>query len=183
MELPRRQFLHLVAGVGALPTLSRFASAQPYPSRPIRLIVGFPPGGPTDISARIIAQALSERLSQPVVVENQPGAGGNIGVEAVVRATPDGHTLLMVDASPTINATLYEKLSFNFIRDIAPVAGMARQLQFMLVNPSVPAKTVPEFIAYANANPGKINMASAGNGTPPHLRYTDRSRRQAQQRN
>src|SRR5262245_42496172 len=149
--------------------MSRIARAQAYPTRPVRLIVGFPPGGPTDISARLIAQWLSARLGQQVIVDNRPGAGSNIGIEAVVRAAPDGHTLLMVDVTPTVSATLYDKLNFDFIRDIAPVATVAQQPQFMLLNPSVPASTVPEFIAYAKANPGKINMASAGNGTPPHM--------------
>jgi tripartite-type tricarboxylate transporter receptor subunit TctC len=169
MRLPRRQFLHLAAGAAALPAVSRFAWAQTYPNRPVRIIVGYPAGGPTDIAARLIGQWLSERLAQQVIVDNRPGASGNIGIEAVVRAPPDGHTLLVVDATPTINATLYDKLNYNFIRDIAPVASIVRQPQIMLVNPSLLAKTVPEFIAYAKANPGKLNMASAGNGTPPHI--------------
>jgi tripartite-type tricarboxylate transporter receptor subunit TctC len=170
MKLPhRRQFLRLAAGAAALPALSRIARAQAYPSRPVRVIVSFAAGGPSDILARLIGQWLSERLGQQFVIENRTGAGGNIGAEAVVRAPPDGHTLMLVDATPTISATLYDKLSFNFVRDIAPVAGVARQPQMMLIHPSVPAKTVPEFIAYAKANPGKINMASAGTGTPPHM--------------
>ena len=170
MKLPhRRQFLRLAAGAAALPALSRVAWAQAYPSRPVRVIVSFAAGGPNDILARLIGQWLSERLGQQFVIENRTGAGGNIGAEAVVRAPPDGHTLMLVDATPTISATLYDKLSFNFVRDIAPVAGVARQPQMMLIHPSVPAKTVPEFIAYAKANPGKVNMASAGTGTPPHM--------------
>ena len=158
MKLPRRQFLHLAAGAAALPAVSRIARAQAYPSRPVRIIVGFPAGGATDIFARLIGQWLSERLGQPFVVENRPGAGGNIGTEAVVRAPADGYTLLLIAATNAINATLYDKLNFNFIRDIAPVASiMPHRLCVMEVNPSVPAKTVPEFIAYAKANPGKIN--------------------------
>ena len=169
MKLPhRRQFLHLAAGAAALPAVSRIAAAQAYPTRPVRIIVGFAPGGAIDIVARLIGQWLSERLGQPFVIENRPGAGSNIGTEAVVRAPADGYTLLLVGAANAINATLYDKLNFNFIRDIAPVA--ARPIpNVMVVNPSVPAKTVPEFIAYAKANPGKINMASAGNGTTPHV--------------
>ena len=166
MKLPRRrQFLHLAAGAAALPAVSRFAWAQAYPSRPVRIVVGFAAGGATDIVARLMGQWLSERLGQPFVIENRPGAGGNIGTEAVVRAPPDGYTLLCWSATTNaINATLYDKLNFNFIRDIAPVAGIIRVPYVMVVNPSVPAKTVPEFIAYAKANPGKINMASAGIG-------------------
>ena len=169
MKLPRRQFLHLAAGAAALPAVSRVARAQTYPARPVRVIVGFPAGGPTDIIARLIGQWLSERLGQQFVVENRPGAGSNIATEAVVRAPPDGYTLLLVGATNAINATLYDKLNFNFIRDIAPVAGIIRVPLVMEVHPSVPAKTVPEFIAYAKANPGKINMASAGIGTAPHV--------------
>jgi tripartite-type tricarboxylate transporter receptor subunit TctC len=169
MKLLRRQFLHLVAGAVALPAVSRFAWAQTYPTRPVHIIVPFPAGGPTDILARLMGQWLSERLGQPFVIENRPGAGGNIGTEAVVRAPPDGYTLLLVGAFNAINATLYEKLNFNFIRDIAPVGSIMRAVYVMEVNPSVPAKTVPEFIAYAKANPGKLNMASAGNGTPQHV--------------
>ena len=161
MKLPhRRNFLHLAAGVAALPAVSRFARAQSYPARPVRIIVPIAAGGGTDIVARLISQWLSERLGQPVVIENRPGAGTNIGTEVVVRAPADGYTLLLVSSDSAINATLYEKLSFNFIRDIAPVAGIVRLPFLMLVNPSVPAKTVPEFIAHAKANPGKINMAS-----------------------
>src|SRR5262245_8167591 len=169
MKLSRRQFLHLAAGAAALPAVSRFAWAQAYPTRPVRLIVPFAPAGPRDITARLMGQWLSERLGQPFVIENRTGAGGNTGTEAVVRASPDGYTLLMVGSLNTINATLYEKLSFNFIRDIAPVASVIRYPSVMVVNPSVPAKSVPEFIAYAKANPGKNHMASGGTGTPPHL--------------
>ena len=169
MKLCRRTFLHLAAGVAGLPVVSRPASAQPYPSRPVRLIVGFAPGGPGDILARLIGQWLQERLGQPFVIENRPGAGSNIATEAVVRAPADGHTLLLVVSANAINATLYDKLNYNFIRDMAPIAGITREPNIMVVNPSFPAKTVPEFIAEAKANPGKITMASAGNGTPPHL--------------
>jgi tripartite-type tricarboxylate transporter receptor subunit TctC len=165
----RRQFLHLAAGAAALPAVSRIAWAQAYPSRPVRIVVGFPPGGPTDIAARLIGQSLSERFGQPFVIENRPGAGSNIGTEAVVRAPPDGYTLFLAYSANAINATLYDKLNFNFIRDIAPVGAINREPLVMLVNPSFPAKTVPEFIAYAKANPGKINFASGGNGTPPHV--------------
>jgi tripartite-type tricarboxylate transporter receptor subunit TctC len=169
MTLARRAFLRFAAGAVAFPTVSRLAMAQTYPLRPVRVIVSFAAGGPTDILARIIGQHLSQRLGQPFVIENKPGAGGNIGAEAVVRAEPDGHTLLMIDATPTISATLYDKLNFNFARDIAPIAGVARVPQVILVHPSVPAKTLPDLITYAKANPGKINMASAGIGTPPHM--------------
>ncbi len=169
MKLLRRQFLHLAAGAVALPALSRLASAQTYPSRPVRLIVGYAPGGGTDITARLMGQWLSERLGQPFIIENRPGAGGNIGTEAAVHAPPDGYTLLLVSLANATNATLYDKLNYNFIRDIAPVAGIIRVPNVMEVNPAVPVKTVPEFIAYAKANPGKINMASAGNGSPPHV--------------
>jgi tripartite-type tricarboxylate transporter receptor subunit TctC len=169
MKLPRRNFLHLAAGAAALPAVSRIAWAQTYPTRPVRIIVGFAAGGPTDILARLMGQWLSERLGQQFVIENRPGGGGNIATEAVVKASQDGYTLLMVASSNAINATLYEKLNFNFIRDIAPVATIIRAPQILVVNPSVPAKSVPEFIAYAKANPGKINMASGGTGTPPHL--------------
>ena len=169
MKLPRRNFLHLAAGAAALPAVSRVARAQAYPTRPVRIIVPFAPAGSADIVARLIGQWLSERLGQPFVIENRPGAGTNIGTEAVVRAPADGYTLLLVGSSSAINATLYDKLTFNFIRDIAPVASIIRQPNVMLVNPSVPAKTVPEFIAYAKADPGKINMASAGNGSSSHV--------------
>jgi tripartite-type tricarboxylate transporter receptor subunit TctC len=170
MKLPRRNFLHLAAGAVALPAVSRVARAQAYPMRPVRIIVPFAPGGATDITARLIGQWLSERLGQQFIIENRPGAGGNIGTEAVVRTPADGYTLLMVGSDTgAINATLYDKLNFNFIRDIAPVAGIVRLPFLMLVNPSVPAKTVREFIAYAKASPGKISMASAGIGSGPHV--------------
>ena len=169
MKLPRRKFLHLTAAAAALPAVSRFAWAQAYPSRPVRIIVGFTPAGGADIFARLTGQWLSERLGQQFIIENRPGAGGNIGTEAVVRAPPDGYTLLLVGTSNAVNTTLYEKLNFDLIRDIAPVAMIDRVPQVMVVNPSVPAKTLPEFIAYAKANPGKINMASAGNGTGQHV--------------
>jgi len=169
MKLPRRHFLQLAAGAAAFAAVSRIAQAQTYPTRLVRVIVPYPPGGPNDILARLMGQWLSERLGQPFVIDNRPGAGSNIGTEAVVKASPDGYTLLVVGTNSAINATLYGKLNFNFIRDIAPIATIIRQPQVMLVNPSFPAKTVPEFIAYAKANPGKINMASAGNGTGPHV--------------
>jgi tripartite-type tricarboxylate transporter receptor subunit TctC len=169
MKLPRRRFLHLAVGAAALPALSRVAWAQTYPTRPVRWIVGYPPAGASDIAARLIGQWLSDRLGQPFVIENRPGASGNIGTEAVVNAPPDGYTLLLVNAGNAINATLYDKLKYNLIRDIAPVAGIIRVPLVMQVNPSVPVKTVPEFIAYAKANPAKLNMASAGNGTPQHV--------------
>jgi tripartite-type tricarboxylate transporter receptor subunit TctC len=165
----RRRLAVLAAAATALPAALRIASAQTYPARPVRLIVGFPAGGAADITARLIAQSLSESLGQQVVVENRPGAGTNIGTEAVVRAAPDGYTLLLVSVANTVNATLYEKLNFNFSRDVAPVAGIIRGPLVMEVHPSVPARTVPEFIAFAKSNPGKINMASAGNGTPGHM--------------
>jgi tripartite-type tricarboxylate transporter receptor subunit TctC len=169
MKLPRRKFLHLAAGAVALPVVSRIAMAQAYPSRPVRLVVPFGSAGATDITARLVGQWLSERLGQQFIIENRPGAGGNVGTEAVVRASPDGYTLLMASTTNAINATLYDKLSFNFIRDIAPVASIIRFPNIMVVNPSVPAKTLPEFIAYAKSNPGKINMASSGIGTGPHI--------------
>ena len=168
--LHRRQFLHLAAGAVVVPALPRIAWADAYPTRPVRLIVPFEPGSSvTDITARLIGQWLSERLGQQFVIENRPGAAGNIGTNAVVRAAPDGYTLLLVAPTNAINATLYENLNFNFIRDIAPVASIIRSPNVMLVHPSVPAKTVPEFIAYAKANPGKINMASGGVGTSVHM--------------
>jgi tripartite-type tricarboxylate transporter receptor subunit TctC len=169
MKLLRRQFLPLAVGTIALPATSRTALAQPYPTRPVRLIVPFGPGGGTDIVARLIGQGLSERLGQTFVIENRPGAGGNLGTEAVVRAPPDGHTLALIGAPSAINATLYDNLSFNFIRDIAPIAIIVRFPNVMVVNPSVPAKTIPEFIFYAKGNPGKLNMASPGNGSTPHV--------------
>ena len=169
MKLPRRNFLHLAAGATALPAMSRFAWAQAYPTRPVRMIAPFAPGGSTDIIARLMGQWLSERLGQQFVIDNRPGGGGNIGTEAVVRASPDGHTLLMVGSYNAVNATLYAKLKFDLMRDIAPGASVIRGAYVMVVNPSVPAKTVPEFIAYAKANPGKVTMASSGIGTPPHV--------------
>ena len=169
MKLSRRQFLHLAPGAAALPVLSRNASAQTYPTRLVRLIVGFPAGNASDIFARLIAQSLSERLGRQFVVENRPGAGGNVGTEVVVRASPDGYTLLLVLTSNAINTTLYANLNFDFIRDIAPVASIVDAPYAMVVNPSVPAKSVPEFIAYAKANPGKLNMASAGIGGATHV--------------
>jgi tripartite-type tricarboxylate transporter receptor subunit TctC len=168
MMLPRRQFLHLAA-VAALPAVPCLAWAQTYPSRPVHLIVPFSPGGGAEISARLLGQWLSERLGQTFIIDNRPGAGTNIGTEAVVRASPDGHTLLLVNAANAINATLYEKLSYNFIRDIMPVAGILRLPSVMVVHPSLPAKTVPEFIAYAKANPGKLSMASGGIGSGSHV--------------
>ena len=169
MKLLRRQFLHLAAGATALPAISRVARAQAYPSRPVRWIVGFAPGGGNDIVARLMGQWLSERLGQPFVIENRPGAGTNIATEVVVNAPPDGYTLLLAGIPNAFNASLFGKLKFNFIRDIAPVAGIIRMPFVMVVNPSVPANTVPEFIAYAKANPGKVNMASAGTGGGTHL--------------
>jgi tripartite-type tricarboxylate transporter receptor subunit TctC len=161
----RRQFLHLAAGAAALPALPRIARAQAYPSRPVHIIVGAPPGGGTDITARVMGEWLSGRLGQPFIIENRPGAGGNIAAEAVVRAPPDGYTLLMALHNNAINATLYDKLNFNFIRDIAPVASINRVPNVIVVNPSIPARTVPEFIAFAKANPGKLNMGSGGVGS------------------
>jgi len=169
VKLPRRKFLHLAAGAAALPILPRTASALDYPTRPGRIIVGVPPGSPADIVARLMGQWLLERCGQPFVVENKLGAATNIATEDVVRAPPDGYTLLLVSTPNAISATLYDNLSFNFIRDIAPVAGIVRYPYVMVVNPSVPAKTVPEFIAYAKANPGKINMASVGIGSAAHV--------------
>jgi tripartite-type tricarboxylate transporter receptor subunit TctC len=169
VKLPRRQFLHLAAGAAALPATSLFARAQAYPTRPVRIIVGLPAGSTPDILARLVGQSLSDRLGQQFVIENRPGAGGNLGTEVAVRAPPDGYTLLLVLSAYAVNATLYDKLSFNFLRDIAPVASIADTPFVIVVNPSVPAKTIPEFIAYAKANPGKLNMASSGNGTAPHV--------------
>jgi tripartite-type tricarboxylate transporter receptor subunit TctC len=169
MTLPRRRFLHLAAAAAALPAAPGITMAQTYPARPVRLLVGYAAGGPADIMARLIGQWLSDRLGQPFVVENRPGAGSNLATEAVIRAPADGYTLLLAVSSNAINATLYEKLNFEFIRDIAPVGSIAGTPYVMEVNPSVPAKTVPEFIAYAKANPGKINMASAGPGSAPHV--------------
>jgi tripartite-type tricarboxylate transporter receptor subunit TctC len=170
MKLPhRRQFLHLVAGAAALPAVSRVAWTQTYPSRPVRIIVGFPAGGANDIHARLIGQWLSERLGQPVIVENRPGAVGNLATEFVVRAEPDGHTLLLLSTSNAVNASLYENLSFNLARDITPISALTRGGFAMVVTPSLPVNTVSEFIAYAKANPGKINMASSGNGGAAHM--------------
>jgi tripartite-type tricarboxylate transporter receptor subunit TctC len=169
MKLPRRQFLHLAVGAAALSAWSRIARAQAYPSRPIRWVVGFVPGGATDIIARLMGQWLSERLGQSVVIENRPGAGSNIATEVVVNAPPDGYTLLLVGPAHAVNATLYPKLNYDFMRDIAPIASISREPLVMVVNPSVPAKTVAEFIAYAKANPGKLNMASSGIGTSVHV--------------
>ena len=169
MEFPRRTFFRLATGAAALPAVSRFVCAQSYPSRPVRIVAGFPAGGGVDITARLIGEWLSERLGQPFIIDNRPGAGGNIGTEAVVKAPADGHTLLLATIPNAVNATLYETLNFNFIRDIAPVGGIIRVPQVILVHPSVPAKTIPEFIAYAKANPEKVNMGSAGSGSAPHL--------------
>ena len=169
MNFSRRTFIRLAAGAAVLPTVSQIAHAQGYPNRPVRLVVGFAPGGGNDITARLMGQWLSERLGQPFVIENRPGAGTNVATEAVVNAGLDGYTILFVAPSAAINATLYEKLNFNFIRDLAPIAGIMRIPNVMVVNPSVPARTVPEFIAYAKANPGKINVASPGVGTSVHL--------------
>jgi tripartite-type tricarboxylate transporter receptor subunit TctC len=169
MKLPRRQFLHLAAGAAALPAVSRIAMAQAYPSRPVRMVVGFASGSSSDIIARLFGQRLSERLGQPFVVENRGGAGGSLGAEAVVRSPPDGYTLLVSSTADAVNATIYDKLSFNFIRDIAPVASIARGPLVLVVHPSFPAKTVPEFIAYTKANPGKVAFGSAGIGSVAHM--------------
>jgi tripartite-type tricarboxylate transporter receptor subunit TctC len=169
VKLPRRTFLRLAAGAAALPATGRIARAQSYPARPVRIVVPYPPGGTSDISARLIGQWLSERLRQQFVVENRPGAGTNLGTEAVIRATNDGSTLLLVTAANAINATLYEKLNFVFLRDIAPVGAIVRVVNVLEVHPSVPVNSVPELIAYAKANPGKLNYGSAGNGSPAHV--------------
>jgi tripartite-type tricarboxylate transporter receptor subunit TctC len=169
MTLSRRRFLHTAAGAAALPALTRPAWPQAYPTRPVRIIVGLPPGGSVDIVTRLMGQWLSERLGQPFIIENRPGAATNIATEAVVRAPPDGHTLLIVNAANAINATLYDNLKFNVIRDIALVAGMVRVANVMEINPAVPAKTVPEFVAYAKANPGKLSFGSSGNGSSLHV--------------
>jgi tripartite-type tricarboxylate transporter receptor subunit TctC len=169
MKLPRRRFLHLAAGAAALSTFSRMARAQVYPTRPVRIVAATAPGGAPDILARLIGPWLSGRLGQQFVVENRPGGGSNIGTEAVVRAPPDGYTLLLMSTANAINATLYDRLNFDFLRDIAPVAAIIRLPLIMVVNPSVPAKTVPEFTTYAKANPGKINLGSPGIGTPGHV--------------
>jgi tripartite-type tricarboxylate transporter receptor subunit TctC len=169
MKLPRRQFLHLAAGAAVLPAVSRMARAQAYPIRPVRIVVGFAPAGSSDIAARLIGRWLSDHLGQQFFIENRPGAGSNIGTEAVVHAPPDGYTLLLATPSNAFNATLYERLNFNFIRDIVPVAGISREPQVLEVNSSVPTKTLAEFIAHAKANPGKLDFASGFKGTPPHL--------------
>jgi tripartite-type tricarboxylate transporter receptor subunit TctC len=169
MKLPRRTFLRMAAAATIAPTLPSAAWAQTYPARPVRLIVPFAPGGGSDIFARLIGQWLSERLGQPFIIDNRPGAGSNIGTEAVVNAHPDGYTLLLVNAANAINATLYDRLNFDFARDIVPVAGLIRVPNVVVVNPSVPAKTISELIAYTKANPDKINMGSAGTGSTPHV--------------
>jgi tripartite-type tricarboxylate transporter receptor subunit TctC len=169
MKFQRRQFLRLAAAAIGLPAVSRIAHAQPYPAKPVRIVVGFAPGGAPDIMARLFGQWLSERLGQPFLIENQSGAGSNIATEAVVDAPADGYTLLLLTLSNAVNATLYEKLHYNFIRDIVPVASISHETYGMEVHPSFPAKTVSEFVAYAKANPGKLNMASPGNGSAPHV--------------
>lgn len=169
MQLPRRQFLRLAAMAAAVPAVSRTALAQPYPIRPVRLLVGYVPGGVADIYARLMAQWLSERLSRQFFVENRPGSAGNVATEVVVKSPPDGYTLLLLGSNNAINSTLYDNLTFDLVRDITPIAGIARSPLVMEVNPSVPAKTVPEFIAYAKANPGKLNMGSGGIGSTPHV--------------
>ncbi len=169
MKLPRRKFLHLAAGAAVLPAVARIARAEGYPSRPVRLIVGFAPGGATDIMGRLMGQWLSERLGRSFIIENRAGAGSNVGTEVVVHASPDGYMLLVATVVNAINATLYDKLNFNFVRDIAPVGGIHRESFVIVVNPSLPAKTVPEFIDYAKTNRGKINMASGGVGSGNHL--------------
>jgi tripartite-type tricarboxylate transporter receptor subunit TctC len=169
MKLPRRTFLHLAAGAAAVPAVSRIARAQTYPTRPVRIIVGFPPGGGNDVMARLIGQSLSDRLGQPFIIENRPGAGGNIGTELAINAAADGYTLLSAATPNAVNATLYENLKFNFIRDIAPIAAVMRVPNIVSVSPSFSAKTMPEFIAYAKANPGKVNFGSGGSGTSVHM--------------
>jgi tripartite-type tricarboxylate transporter receptor subunit TctC len=169
MKLPRRKFLHLAAGTAAFPALTRVANAQSYPVRPVHLLAGFPPGGIVDLIARLIGQWLSERLGQQFVIENRPGAGSNIATELVARAKPDGYTLLLVSSVNAWNTAIYDNLNFNFMRDIAPIASIIRTPAVMEVNPSVPAKTVPEFIAYAKANPGKIDMGTGGPGSGQHV--------------
>lgn len=169
MKLSRRQFLPLAAGAVALPAVSRVAWAEGYPTRPVRFIVGYPPGGAADITARFIGQWLSDRLGQPFIIENRPGGGTNIATEAVVHAEPDGYTLILIAPANAINASLYEKLNFNFLRDIEPVAGIIRFPNVVVVNPQLPIKSIPELIAYAKANPGKLNMASSGNGSTIHM--------------
>jgi len=169
MKFPRRQFLHLAAGAAVLPAVSRIARAEAYPARPLRLVVGYTPGGSADLTARLMGQWLSERLGQPIVIENRPGGGTNIATEAVVHASPDGYTFLLAAPANAINATLYDKLNFNFLRDVEPVAGIIRFPNVVVVNPSLPVTSIPELIAYAKANPGKLNMASSGNGSTIHM--------------
>jgi tripartite-type tricarboxylate transporter receptor subunit TctC len=169
MDVPRRKFLHVAAGAAAFPAISSMTWAQTYPSRSVRLIVPFPPGGPNDVFARLIGQWLHERLGQPIIIDNRPGAGGNIGTEVVVKAAPDGYTLLLINSNHTVNATLYDKLNYNFIRDIAPVAAIIQLPLVLVLNPLLPAKTLLEFTAHAKANPGKLNYASVGNGSTPHV--------------
>ena len=169
MQLPRREFLSLATAAAAFPTMSRIAWSQTYPSRPVHIILGFPAGGSSDVIGRLMAQWLSERLGQPFIFDNRPGAGSNIGTETAARAAPDGYTLLWATSANAINATLYDNLNFNFLRDFVPAAGVFRVPNVLEVHPSVPATTVPEFIAYAKANPGKINFASGGIGATQHL--------------
>ena len=169
MDVPRRKFLHVAAGAAACPAISSMTWAQTYPSRSVRLIVPFPPGGPNDVFARLIGQWLSERLGQPFIIDHRPGAGGNIGTEVVVKAAPDGYTLLLINSNHTVNATLYDKLNYNFIRDIVPIVAIIRLPLVLVLNPLLPAKTLLEFIAHAKANPGKLNYASVGNGSTPHV--------------
>jgi tripartite-type tricarboxylate transporter receptor subunit TctC len=169
MDVPRRKFLHVAAGAAAFPAISSMTWAQTYPSRSVRLIVPFPPGGPNDVFARLIGQWLHERLGQPIIIDNRPGAGGNIGTEVVVKAAPDGYTLLLINSNHTVNATLYDKFNYNFIRDIAPVAAIIQLPLVLVLNPLLPAKTLLEFTAHAKANPGKLNYASVGNGSTPHV--------------
>jgi tripartite-type tricarboxylate transporter receptor subunit TctC len=169
MKVHRRKFLHFAAATAALPALPRMASAEAYPSRPVRIVVGFPPGAATDIIARLVAEGLSQRLGQQFIVDNRPGAGSNIGAETAIKAPPDGYTLLAITVTNAVNATLYDNLNFDLIRDIAPVSGTIRSASVLEVNPDVPTKTVPEFIAYAKANPGKLNYASFGSGTAPNM--------------
>ena len=169
MDVPRRKFLHVAAGAAAFPAISSMTWAQTYSSRSVRLIVPFPPGGPNDVFARLIGQWLSERLGQPFIIDHRPGAGGNIGTEVVVKAAPDGYTLLLINSNHTVNATLYDKLNYNFIRDIVPIVAIIRLPLVLVLNPLLPAKTLLEFIAHAKANPGKLNYASVGNGSTPHV--------------
>ena len=169
MDVPRRKFLHVAAGAAAVLAVSGRTWAQTYPSHSVRLIVPFPPGGPNDVFARLIGQWLHERLGQPIIIDHRPGAGGNIGTEVVVKAAPDGYTLLLINSNHTVNATLYDKLNYNFIRDIAPVAAIIQLPLVLVLNPLLPAKTLLEFTAHAKANPGKLNYASVGNGSTPHV--------------